>query len=135
MTPVIDKDGGSVHLPTNPLNKMGYDIEFNENNEYDGMRIDYEALAAHIVVLHKRAKESGHDLWRVIFDPELQPIETCWGVAKNHIARNCDFTMKNLIEQLDEGFNKVTPTTCSKIITKVIKIEDKFWAEDIRLDT
>jgi len=31
MTPVIDKDGSSVHLPTNPLNKMGYDIEFNEN--------------------------------------------------------------------------------------------------------
>ena len=28
--------------------------------------------------------------------PELQPIEICWGVLKNYIAKNCDFTMENL---------------------------------------
>ena len=73
MTPVIDDDNVSVHLPTHPLNKFGYDIEFYKNDEYDGLRIDYEAIAAHIVALHKQAKAVGYDLWRVIFAPELQP--------------------------------------------------------------
>jgi len=73
MTPVIDDDNVSVHLPTHPLNKFGYDIEFDKNDEYDGLRIDYEAIAAHIVALHKQAKAVGYDLWRVIFAPELQP--------------------------------------------------------------
>lgn len=65
---------------------------------------------------------------------ELQPIETCWGVVKNHVARNCDFTVKNLIKQLDCGFNKVSAKTCKKIIKKVREIEDKFWATDIKMD-
>lgn len=73
MTPVKDKHGASVHLPTHLLNKLGYDIEFDENDHYDGMYIDYEAMAAHIVALHKQAKQHGHDLWRVIFDSTLQP--------------------------------------------------------------
>ena len=36
-------------------------------------RIDYDAMAAHLVALHKAAKARGHDIWRVIFDPELKP--------------------------------------------------------------
>jgi penicillin-insensitive murein endopeptidase len=73
MTPVIDENNVSVHLPTHPLNKFGYDIEFDKDDEYDGLHIDYEAIAAHIVALHKQAKAESYDLWRVIFDPELQP--------------------------------------------------------------
>jgi penicillin-insensitive murein endopeptidase len=73
MTPVTDNKGGSVHLPTHLFNKFGYDIEFNEGNLFDDLSIDFEALAAHIVSLHKQAKKSGYDLWRVIFAPELQP--------------------------------------------------------------
>ena len=73
MTPVIDANGQSVHLPTNLLNKFGYDIEFDEHDNYKGMSIDYTAIAAHIVTLHNESKKSGFDLWRVIFDPVLQP--------------------------------------------------------------
>ena len=77
----------------------------------------------------------GHKVLRTPpYHPELQPIETCWGVAKNHVARNCDFTMKNLTLQLENGFSKVTAETCKKIITKVKKIEDEFWATDIKMD-
>ena len=58
----------------------------------------------------------GHEVIRTPpYHPELQPIETCWGVVKNHIARHSDFTMKNLIEQLDSGFAKVTAKTCNEI--------------------
>ena len=81
------------------------------------------------------ARSHGHEVIRTPpYHPELQPIETCWGVVKNHVARNCNFTMNNLIEQLDSGFEKVTAETCAKIIAKVRKIEDEFWTEDLKFD-
>jgi len=42
--------------------------------------------------------------------------------------------VKNLIKQLDAGFDKVTKKTCEQIITKVRKIEDEFWSMDIKMD-
>ncbi|PKF81673.1 replication initiation protein [Vibrio sp. vnigr-6D03] len=72
MTPMINQDGESEHLPTNPLNRLGYDIELDAKGRYDDLEIDYTALAAHLVELHKESKRRGYDLWRVIFDPKLQ---------------------------------------------------------------
>ncbi|SEH07569.1 transposase [Candidatus Venteria ishoeyi] len=68
------------------------------------------------------------------YHPELQPIEICWAVLKNEVARNCDFTINNLMTQLENGFEKVTMETCQKIIKKVRDIEDAFWVEDAKLD-
>ena len=42
--------------------------------------------------------------------------------------------MKNLLEQLDAGFAKVTDKTCAEIIKNVRKIEDDFWTEDLQFD-
>jgi len=61
MTPVVNRE-----------NKLGYNIEFDSDNQYKQYSIDFSALAAHIVELHKHAVKNGHDLWRVIFAPELQ---------------------------------------------------------------
>ena len=72
MTPMVDEHGQSKHLPTNPLNKLGYAIEFDAEGNYKDLSIDYESMAAHIVALHKESKKLGYDLWRVIFDPTLQ---------------------------------------------------------------
>lgn len=72
MTPVRNKSGESVHLPASPLNRFGYDIEFDKQGRYEDLVIDYDALAAHLVALHKSAKARGYDIWRVIFDPPLQ---------------------------------------------------------------
>ena len=58
MTPVVNRENQSVHLPTHPLNKLGYNIEFNGRGEYQHYRIDDEAMAAHIVALHQQAKRS-----------------------------------------------------------------------------
>lgn len=89
-----------------------------------------------IYAIDEIAKSFGHEVLRTPpYHPELQPIETCWGVVKNHIARNCDFTMKNLIKQLDNGFEKVTAETCSRIIAKIRKVEDEFWADDLKFDS
>ena len=73
MVPVLDERGRSVHLPTNPLNEYGYGIEFDEHGRYNGYRIDYEALGALIVALHKSALSHGIAVRRVLFVPTLQP--------------------------------------------------------------
>src|SRR4030043_466973 len=88
-----------------------------------------------IFAIDEIVQELGHEVIRTPpYHPELQPIETCWGVVKNHVARTCDFTMTNLIEQLDRAFNKVTAHTCSEIIKEINKIEDEFWKEDLDAD-
>ena len=86
-------------------------------------------------VIDEIAKEQGHEVIRTPpYHPELQPIELCWGILKNEVARHCDFTMKNLWKQLEFAFDKVTPSICKKIIDKIKKIEDKFWIEDKKLE-
>lgn len=90
---------------------------------------------APIYIIDEIANEHGHEVLRTPpYHPELQPIETCWGVVKNDMARNCDFTMKNLILQLEKSFAIVTASTCAAIIEKVRKKEDCFWEEDIKED-
>jgi len=73
MVPVKDPSGRSVHLPTHALNRYGYDIEFDQNGRYDEYQIDFEALGAKIVALHKSAAKYGIKIWRVLFEPKLQP--------------------------------------------------------------
>lgn len=85
--------------------------------------------------LDELARERGHEIVRTPpYHPELQPIEVCWGVAKNEVARHCNFTMKGLQEQLELAFNKVTAETCKKIIQKIRTVEDSFWKEDESLE-
>jgi len=104
MTPVTDKSGKSVHLPTNPFNKLGYNIEFDKKDIYDGMSIDYEAIAAHVVALHKQAKKQGHDLWRVIFSPELQPNLYKTKYA-DYLKDNIQFSKKRSWVRHDEHYH------------------------------
>lgn len=86
-------------------------------------------------VIDEIAREHGHEVVRTPpYHPELQPIEICWGVVKNEVARNCNFTMQNLEIQLEKCFEKVTSETCLKIIKKIRKVEDKFWEEDDRME-
>ncbi|MBU2646847.1 transposase [bacterium] len=90
---------------------------------------------APIYVIDEIAQKYGHEVIRTPpYHPELQPIETCWGVVKNYVARNCDFTMKNLANQLEQGFSQVTADTCEGIIKKVREKEDCFWEDDIKKD-
>ncbi len=78
-----------------------------------------------ICAVDELAAKHGHKALRTpTYHPELQPIETCWSVVKNHISKYCDFTMKKLIKQLDCGFKKVTQETCAKIVKKIKEMED-----------
>jgi transposase len=88
-----------------------------------------------IFALDELAREQGHEILRTPpYHPELQPIELCWGVVKNHVARNSNFTMANLLTQLEGAFERVTPTTCTKIIDKIRENEDDFWKNDAIFD-
>ncbi|MDE1460971.1 penicillin-insensitive murein endopeptidase [Spartinivicinus poritis] len=104
MVPVVNSKGESVHLPTTPLNKFGYDIEFDKNSEFDKYKIDYNAFAAHLVALHKAAREQGHDIWRVIFDPTLQPnlFKTKYG---SYLRNNIQFSQKRSWVRHDEHYH------------------------------
>lgn len=86
-------------------------------------------------VIDEIAESHGHEVVRTLpYHPELQPIEICWGVVKNEVGRNCNFTMKNLEIQLEKAFEKVTKETCLKIIKKIRLVEDKFWEDDTLLE-
>jgi len=85
--------------------------------------------------LDQLAAEHGISILRTPpYHPELQPIETCWAVVKNHMAENCDFTMAGLRKRLPEAFSKVISGTCKEIIAKVFDQEEKYWSEDEKLD-
>lgn len=113
MSPVINTKGESVHLPTHSLNRFGYDIEFDNKGQYGELTIDYTAMAAHIVALHQQAKKAGYDLWRVIFDPKLQPylLNTRYG---DYLKENIKFTQKRSWVRHDEHYHIDFAIPCKK---------------------
>jgi penicillin-insensitive murein endopeptidase len=74
MVPVVDKAGKSVALPTNTFNKFGYAIEFDAEGRSEELTIDFEAITAHLLAIKKAADAKHVKIWRVIFDPKLQPF-------------------------------------------------------------
>ena len=113
MTPVVNEKGESAHLPTNLLNKLGYNIEFDVNNKYKKYSIDFEALAAHIVALDKTAKKKGYGLWRVIFDPKLQGYLFKTKYAE-YLKENINFSKKRSWVRHDEHYNIDFAIPCLK---------------------
>ncbi|MFC0253072.1 penicillin-insensitive murein endopeptidase [Massilia consociata] len=71
MVPVRNHDGVPATLPASPLNRFGYDLEFDGNGRLDDLRIDFVAIAAHLNQLDKQARQRGTRISRVIFDPGL----------------------------------------------------------------
>lgn len=71
--PVKDGKGQSVPLPTNLTDKLGYDVEFNQEAKYGEYTIDFEALAEHLYQLDVAAKAAGAGLALVILDTQYLP--------------------------------------------------------------
>lgn len=70
--PVVNSSGQSVALPASVFNKFGYGIEFVGTGQYRNLRIDYPAMAKHLLALKQAANRHGVKITRVIFDNELQ---------------------------------------------------------------
>lgn len=73
MVPVIDQYGESVTLPSNPINKFGYGIDFDKNGKFENLSIDFEAMAEHLYQLNLASKLMGAGLQLVIFDTQYLP--------------------------------------------------------------
>lgn len=73
MVPVLDPRGRSVPLPGNAKNRYGYDIEFDAHGRWRDLRIDFEALAAHLHALDRAGRRRGAPISRVILAPEYLP--------------------------------------------------------------
>ncbi|MBX3608344.1 MAG: penicillin-insensitive murein endopeptidase [Hydrogenophaga sp.] len=71
--PVRNGRGQSVPLPTNLTDKLGYDVEFDQDAKYGEYKIDFEALAEHLYQLDVAAKALGSKLALVIFDSQYLP--------------------------------------------------------------
>jgi hypothetical protein len=85
--------------------------------------------------IDKIAQAAGHSILRTPqYHPELQPIEMCWGIMKNFMAKHCDFTLTKFRENLPSAFSQVTQETCEKLIAKTVAEEEKFWVEDGKID-
>lgn len=134
----------SAHsAPTSTCKKEKIRLWLEQNNiplKEDCLKVEMIEILNKITpvptyALDEIAAEHGHEILRTPpYHPELQPIETCWAVVKNQIARTCDFTMANLLAQLEDAFSGVSAKTCSGLIKKVRKVEDRFWEEDVLLD-
>lgn len=85
--------------------------------------------------IDKIAEAAGHSILRTPqYHPELQPIEMCWGVIKNYMAKHCDFTLHKFRNNLPLAISQVTSETCRKLIAKTVVEEDKYWEEDRKID-
>ncbi|MGN6831161.1 penicillin-insensitive murein endopeptidase [Paucibacter sp. M5-1] len=71
--PVRDAQGRSGPLPTSPLTRFGYDLEFDAEARHGEHRIDFPALAEHLYALHHAARAQGVGIARVIFDTAYLP--------------------------------------------------------------
>ncbi len=70
--PVVNQDGVLVKLPISILNKLGYNIEFNQNAQYENFTIDFEAMARHLIAIKQAADKRGVGITVVIFDNGFQ---------------------------------------------------------------
>ncbi|MGD8784157.1 MAG: penicillin-insensitive murein endopeptidase [Thioalkalispiraceae bacterium] len=113
MVPVMNQENESVHLPTHMLNRYGYDIEFDQQGRYQDLRIDYEAMAAHLVALDKQAKARRVTLWRVIFDPKLSPQLLMTKYAE-YIKNNITLSKKRSWVRHDEHYHVDFDLPCKK---------------------
>jgi penicillin-insensitive murein endopeptidase len=71
--PVLNAKGQSVLLPTDIGKKFGYDIEFDSNGKFEGLTIDFAAIAEHLFELHGACKKHGIGIAMVIFDTQYLP--------------------------------------------------------------
>jgi len=71
--PVRTLDDKVSELPTWPFNLFGYAIGFDGAGRSGSLKLDFEAMAQHLIALDRAARQHGIGIRRVIFDVNLQP--------------------------------------------------------------
>ena len=114
MVPVLDGEKQSVKLPSSVLNKWGYDLEFDSKGKSEDLTIDFEAIAEHIYQLHVAAVEHGIEIWRVIFDPKLQPYLHA-SARWPYLKENVQFSNKPSWVRHDEHYHVDFDVPCETL--------------------
>jgi penicillin-insensitive murein DD-endopeptidase len=102
--PVRTSDGQITELPSSPFNKLGYAIEFDAAGRSGSYRIDFEAMALHLLALDKAARANGIRIRRVIFDPALLPKLQAAPSGAQALARMA-FTRQQVWIRHDEHYH------------------------------
>jgi len=71
--PVRTLDGKVSELPTGVFSLFGYAVDFDRAGRSGSLKIDFEAMALHLLALDRAARAHGIGIRRVIFDVNLQP--------------------------------------------------------------
>ena len=119
MVPIVDSKYRSIPLPTNVFNKYGYGIEFDAKGQHGSYRIDFEAMAAHLLALKQEADRSGIGMWPVIFDPVLQPLFLNTQDGPLLTEESISFTKKRSWVRHDEHYHVDFIVACESVESEV----------------
>lgn len=72
MVPVRDAANQPAELPASATNRYGYGVEFDASGKYEALRIDFDAIASHLLALEREALVRGVKIRRVILAPEFE---------------------------------------------------------------
>lgn len=104
MVPVRDKLRRSVPLPGSLANRFGYDIEFDAAGKFGDYTIDFEAITAHLIALHRAAAVANIRIGQVIIDPAFHPA--LFGTQDGSFLRaNLKFMQKQAWVRHDDHYH------------------------------
>lgn len=112
--PVRDRAGRSVPIPTDISMKFGYNIEFDMQGRYEQYRIDFPALAEHLVQLDRAARAGGAGIAQVIIEPAFMAplLATRQG---DYLKRNVVFMKGKPWIRHDEHYHVDFSIPCEKL--------------------
>ncbi len=111
--PVLNKQNKSASLQITPFNKLGYDIEFNNQAIYEDLAIDFEAIAKHLLALHKHAKINKVGISVVILDNQFQKMLFSTSSGKQ-LPSLMKFSVKKPWVRHDEHYHIDFEVPCAK---------------------
>jgi penicillin-insensitive murein DD-endopeptidase len=85
--PVRTLDGQVSELSTSPFYLFGYAVSFDKTGRSGSHKLDFDAMALHLLALDRAARTNGIRIRRVIFDVGLQPKLAASGQGSQVIGR------------------------------------------------
>jgi penicillin-insensitive murein endopeptidase len=90
-------------------------IEFDAKGQHGSYRIDFEAMASHLLALKQEMDRAGIGMWRVIFDPQLQPYLFKTKSGSLLKQNNISFSMKRSWVRHDEHYHVDFIVACEEM--------------------
>lgn len=111
--PVLNSKNGSVELPISPLNKFGYNIEFDQHGRYKDYTIDFDALAKHLIELKRSADAADVGIRVVILDNGFQKLLRS-SPSGRHLPKDLNFSRTKPWVRHDEHYHVDFMVRCKK---------------------